>query len=165
MKKESWIDGQRPRDGHPLPLTAGQLVRSTIPDTGKLDESEQFVGSGAAGRTTEAPNLQRIGDVLRHGGVRKQRKRLKHHAESAPVGGNCRLVDSIDQYLAGDRQRQPRDEAQKRGPPAPGRAEQADQLAVRNVDVDIVDRRNLAESLGETPDAKAGSRYGPVGKG
>src|SRR5690606_18269353 len=52
-------------------------------------------------RPSEAPDLQRIGDVLDNRHVREQRIALENDAESAPVRRNTRYRTTIDEDLAG----------------------------------------------------------------
>ena len=157
-KEQRGIDGQRPGDGDPLALASGQLVDSTVPDPGKPDEIEQLAGAGVARRAPHAANPQRIDHVFHHGEVGEQRERLEHHAEPAPVGRNARLVDAVHQDPAAGGKLQPRDQAQERGLSATRGAEQADEGAVRDVDIDVVDRGDRAERLREPPETERGHR-------
>ena len=94
------------------------------------------------------PNSQRIGDILGDREMRKESEGLKYHSEAAPVGRNAGLVDRIEQYLACGRNLEASDEAQESRLAATGRAEKANELAVRNFDGDVVNGGHASECLG-----------------
>ena len=58
------VDRQRARDGHPLALAAGQLVRQVIQAMAELDERQQFAGAFVDLLTRPAAQVQRQADVL-----------------------------------------------------------------------------------------------------
>src|SRR5207244_4998018 len=62
---------------------------------------------------------------------------LEYHA---PVGAGVRDLMPIQPDRAGGRPDQPGDEAQQRALPAPGRADDADDLAVGDVEREALDR-------------------------
>ncbi len=81
--------------------------------------------------------------------MRKQGVRLKHHTDVALLNGSMGHVFAIDENLPFARFFQPGDQAQDGGLTAAGRAEQGHHLPLRDGEIDIVDNRVAAESLGD----------------
>ena len=98
-------------------------------------------------------HLEREGRVLEHVHVRPDGVGLEHHAEIALVGRDedalGRGVDEApaDLDLARGRPLQPRDRAQRRGLAAAGRAEQREQLALRDLERDVLRGLDRAAAL------------------
>ena len=101
----------------------------------------------------DAALAQRELDVLGHGQVRVQRVALEDHGHVAVLG-----VDVVDHAVAdGDGAvvdlLEPGDEAQRRRLAAARRAEQHEQLAVGDVQRQVVDSGGVAEPLGDALEA------------
>ena len=94
----------------------------------------------------DAADAERIGDVVADGQMRKERQRLEHHAEIALMRVEPRDVGAVDQDAAGGRLLQPGDHPKQRRLPAAGRPEQADEGAVRDGEIDVLDRRERRRS-------------------
>ena len=98
-------------------------------------------------RLVLARHLQREGDVLRHRHVRIERVGLEHHGELAlgrRLAGHVAAVD-VDRAAAGVLQ--PGDQPQQRGLAAARRADEDDELAVLDVEVDVRDDDRRPEGL------------------
>jgi hypothetical protein len=126
------------------------------------DQLEQLLGPLAAGALVDAPDLEAVGDVLADRKVREQGERLKHHAEVALVRGRTGEVLAVEPDATGGRRLQARNAAQQGGLAAARWPEQADQLAVRELEIDIDQRRELAERLAHMVDAQ-GHDFPPRG--
>src|SRR5947209_10649524 len=90
---------------------------------------------------------QRVVDVLAHRHVRPDRVGLEHHADIARTRRHVHATLRRRDFIAADRDRaggrllQAGNAAQRRGLAATGRPEQHDDLAGRDAEADIVDRR------------------------
>ncbi len=96
-----------------------------------------------------AGDLQPEGDVLRDGQVRKQRVGLEHHADIALVRLQPGDVLAADDDGAGGRLLEAGDHAQHGGLAAARRAEEGDELAARDIQVEILHHRRGAEGLAD----------------
>ena len=92
-------------------------------------------------------DLQRERDVLEHGHVRIQRVVLEHHRDIALHGVDEVHEPAADHDLTRVGILEPRDDSQDRALPAPRRPEQDEELAVCDLQRDVVDRLDLAEAL------------------
>ena len=90
--------------------------------------------------------------------MREQRQRLEHHAEVALMRRDLRDVLAVDQDAAGGRLLKAGNHPQQRGLAAAGRPEQADERAVGHGEIDMIDRRDIAEAFGNALKDKAGHR-------
>jgi hypothetical protein len=61
-----WVQHQRARERDPLLLPAGQLARIAMGETGQADLFEHRVYPLRGLRRSDLPQLEPIGDVLRH---------------------------------------------------------------------------------------------------
>jgi beta-glucosidase-like glycosyl hydrolase len=131
-------------------------VKRPVDDAGQTDKLKQLLGPLAAVRLVGAADLEPIGDVFADRQVREQRQRLEHHAELALVRRHVGEVLAIEQYASRRRRFEAGDQPQQRGLAAARRPEQADELAVRRREVDVVDGLHGAERLGDSePDMLA----------
>jgi hypothetical protein len=92
-------------------------------------------------RRRHALDFQAEGDVLFHRHPRKQRVFLEHHAALRTGAGHQLAVGGDG---AGRRQRKAGDGIQQRRLAAAGRTEQADELALRDVEVDVLQCYDIA---------------------
>ena len=79
--------------------------------------------------------------------MREQRVLLKHRVDPALVGRHLRHIRAVKQDLAAGGRLKPAQQAQKRGLAAARRAQQRDELALADVEVDIVEDLRIAEAL------------------
>ena len=131
----------RPPHGHPLALPAGEVGRLAVQVLGQVEDlgglrrpCASIVGLVHLGQP------QREAHVLPHRHVRVERVGLEHHRDVAVLGRL--LVDPLaaDAQLAGGDVLQPGDHVQRGGLPAAGRPDQDHELAVGDLEVDLVAR-------------------------
>jgi len=129
------------------------IVQALVPEPAEMHRFQQFRGAGAAGLPGDAARPQRELHVLGRGQPREQ-GRLLEHERDLPAGG----VDRARGRLV-----QPRHQGQQRALAAPGRADEADELAERHLQRHPVERVHrvpaVAEDLGHPADPDGG---GPV---
>jgi hypothetical protein len=103
----------------------------------------------------QSPHLERQRHVLRHRHVRIERVALEHHRDVAVL--RCEGVDgrAVDPHLALVGVVQAREDPQQRRLAAARRADQRQELAVADLEVDAVEHARGAEAL---PDAGEGDR-------
>ena len=124
-------------------MSAASLTLASISSCGRLRE------------------LQRERDVVAHGHVRIQRVALEHHRDVAVARGD--LVDDLaaDPQLAGRDVLEPRDHVQRGRLPATGRPDEDHELAVGDLQVEVLDGRVavrvLLDDVSRTMSAMCGS--------
>jgi hypothetical protein len=96
-------------------------------------------------------DAQAEGDVLEHRHVAEQRVVLEDEADVALAGMQVRGLGAGEQDLALSAVSMPA-MMRSSGLAAAGRAEQGDQFAGRDVEVDVVERDEIAEALGDVAD-------------
>jgi hypothetical protein len=139
---------QRPGQRDPLLLSAGEHRRRAGGEVRESDPVQRRQRPFARLRLGGARMLgpQREHHVLQHGHVRPDRVGLEDDADGAMVGAEEDALaggghhGAVDGDLAAVRALQAGDEPQGRGLAAAAGAEQGDQLALGDLDVDAVDR-------------------------
>ena len=101
---------------------------------------------------------QRVLDVARHRQVREQRVVLEHGVHVALERREAGDVVAVEQHPSGGRQLEARDHAQGRRLAGARRAEHREELAVADLEVDAVDRRDVTEPLLEALEPNGRSR-------
>ncbi len=136
----------RSRKRHALLLPAAQLRSRPIFQTAEPDEFENLGDPFPDLFARMFVCLQRESHVLCDRHVRPDRVRLKHHSDVAFIGRDAELSARVDdrlvaeEHLAAVGLLQPGHDAQGRGLSAPAGAEQRDELTVRDVERDVIDR-------------------------
>ncbi len=148
--------GQRARQGDALPLAARQLVRAALAVLLQFHEIEQFRHPVADFGAGQVVALQAIGDVLLHAHMREQRIGLEHHIDGAVVGRNVRHVLAVDFNGARGRAFETRQHAQQGRFARARSAEQAEELALVDVERHVGHGRDVTELLGDVADADEG---------
>ena len=97
-------------------------------------------------------HAQAEGDVLEHRHVAEQRVMLEHEADMALAGAARERILAVEGDLAGIRPVEAGDDPQQRGLAGARRPEQRQQLAVADLQIDIVERGELAEFLDDVFD-------------
>jgi hypothetical protein len=128
------------------------MIRHPILEPAKLDQLERLGDAVPDLAALHAGDLQAIGDIVGDAHVRENGIALEHHVHRPLVRRNARHVLPVDHYLAFGRQLEPRDHAQQRRLAAARGAEQHEEFTGQDVQADIVDRRDLAEPLGDILD-------------
>jgi hypothetical protein len=92
--------------------------------------------------------LEAVGDVVQHAHVREERVLLEDRIDLAPVGRHADDRDALDRDRALGRLLEAGDHPQRRRLAAPRRAQQREELAVVNVEVQPVDGDQIVKALG-----------------
>src|SRR4051812_45361664 len=144
--------GQRTGEGDALAHAAGELVHPLAALAAEVDHLEQPLGLGAALGLADAAGAQRQLDVGRGGQPRQQRRLLEHQGRA--------LGRDLDR--AGRGGQEARHDVEQRRLAAAGGAEQADELARLDGEVDALQDRGGAplEHLRDALDADGGSPPG-----
>src|SRR5580704_5855719 len=130
---------------HTLLLPAREVARLARQKRFELQEPRDRSDLGKPNRLRHAAFLQRIGDVLGNRHVRIKSVGLEHHRYIALGRRNVVHYTLPEADGASRRKLEAGEHAQGRRLPAAGGAEQADELARPNVEIEIVDRDELAE--------------------
>ena len=142
------LEHERPGQRHPLLLAAGELAGTALGERAQLDELERLVDLAGQACLAQLAVAQAERDVIEHGQEREQRVALEDGVDVALVRRSAGNVHVVKQDPAGGRLLEPGDQPQRGGLPAAGRAEQGEELAAGNREVDLVDR-GLCEALGQ----------------
>ncbi len=134
------LDRERTGERHPLLLAARELARQAIAEAAELHRLEEAVDLGGDLGPARAAGTQAIGDVLRHGHVRKQGVVLEDDADVALVGRQVIDRRAVDPHPAGDLADKAGDDAEQGGLAAARRPEQRHDLAGLDRQADAVDR-------------------------
>lgn len=148
---------ERPRDADPLLLPAGQLRGVGPRAVGQAHEVEHLRDPPGPGGPADAHDLQREGHVARHRARRQQREVLVDHADPlagaaqigraeggqlASVDGHAALVGAFEQV----------DAAQQGALAGAAAPEHAEDLPPADVQVDAVERDDVAVGLAQAGD-------------
>ena len=98
--------------------------------------------------------LEAEGDVALDGEVREQRVALEHHIDRPPMRRHGCKIGAVEQDAAGVRPLEAGDQAQQRGLAAARGTEQGEELALINVERQMIDDRGTAEAFGQDFDAQ-----------
>ena len=151
------VDRERTREPHPLPLPARELRRIPLREPFELDEPEQLGDPLARLRLRRLTDLQPERDVLLHRHVLERRVVLEDEADAAVLRPPSRHLLARDRDRPGVRLLKACDDPEERRLPRPGRAEERDERACRDVERDVVEGLEVAEALrdGTNGDAHA----------
>ena len=143
---EVGIGSEGAGERHPLLLAAGELVRRAGLETRQADEVEHRAHPRGPPGTGEAEP-----DVVRHRQMREQRPLLWHEGDAAPVrrehGAGVDEAPPIERDGTRLRALETGDEAQQRGLAAARGAEQREDRAARDRQVDAAHHGNGAEGF------------------
>jgi len=140
---------QRARQRDPLLLAAGELGGVLVAVRGQTHQLEQLVDALDDLAARRARVLETVGDVPGGGQVREERVGLKDDADVAAV-----LLDAARGLDV-----EPGDRPEQGGLAAPGRAEEANELALDDLERDVVEGGEGAELLAEAADPEIRRRY------
>ena len=141
------LDRDRARQRHALLLAARQCGDASATEMTELDQRQRPLHCAIDLRLRRAAHLQAEGDVARDGEMRKQRVALEHDADIAPVRRHMSDVAPGKRDRASVRRREAGDGAQQGGLAAAGWAEQGDQLAAPDREIDAIEHGGRAEAL------------------
>ena len=146
-KQHAGREDERPGQGDALLLPAGELARLSLREVAELDERERF-GHPAPMLVLRQPLvLEAEADVPGHVEMGEERVALEHRVDVALVGRHLRHVDVVEHDPPTRRALEAGDHPQGRRLPAPRRPDHREELSAGHVEVDFVDRRDLAELL------------------
>ncbi|MCY1531503.1 hypothetical protein D9M68_667310 [compost metagenome] len=128
---------------HPLPLAAGELAGIAVAEVLQLDQGQVLVDLGVDLFPGLLADLQRVGEVLADGHVRKQCVLLEHHADVALVGRDAGDLAAVDQDLSAGHVLEAGEHHQAGGLSGTGRAEQGDELALGHIQIEVLDHQRL----------------------
>ena len=158
INSSSGLGDERARDRGAHLHAAGELARIARREIGKTDARER--GIDARLRVRLQPHeLQRQAHIRGHRRPGHQRRLLEHEADARVPASGCGLGPRPRDLSAG-RLAQARDDAQRRGLAAAGRAEQRHELARPHIEAEAVERNHavgegLADAV-ERDDRSAG---------
>ena len=152
-QQDARLDRERAGQRDALALAAGELARIAVGKPVELHEIEQLLDP-RADRRLVLPDRARLhaqaeGDVLEHAHVAEQRVVLEHEADVTFARALRQRVLAVEGDFAGIRPVEAGDDPQQRGLAGAGGAEQREQLAVIDLEVDTVERCKAAELLDE----------------
>src|SRR3954452_917894 len=133
----------------PLLLTAGELVRIPVATVGQPDQLEQLRRPAALLRLAAPAHAQPEGHVLGHGEVREEAVGLEDHPHVALVRRGVGDVPPVEQHPALVGGVEARDRPQRRRLPAARRAQERQELAARDVQVEPVEGHHGAVPAGQ----------------
>ena len=145
-------------EGDALLLTTAELRRVAVEKGTAVDEGGGLLDPPGLDALLDAASLQGVADVLADGHVRPQRIGLEHHADVALVGRQVDPAVGVEHRgrpecdLAGAGCLEAGEAAQGGGLAAPAGTEEDEELALLDLEIQVVDRcgRRLAvEALGQ----------------
>ena len=130
-----------------LLLATAELRRIAVEQRSAVDEGGGLLDPAALQALLDLAGLQRVVDVLAHRHVRPQRVRLEHHADVALVrrqvdpAGGVEHRGRAEADPARARRLQPGEAPQRGRLAAPARTEEDEELALLDLEIEVVDRR------------------------
>jgi hypothetical protein len=155
-------------EGDPLLLPTAELRRVPIEQLRAVDQLGGLLDPVLGVGTPELARLQRVADVLAHGHVRPQGVGLEHHADVPLVRAEVELLRRVEHVAVAEGDAplvgclQAGHAAQRGGLAAAARAEQDEELALLDLEVQVVHRRRRrlsGEALGQPLDAQLGHNW------
>src|SRR3989442_916129 len=143
------LDHQRPRDGHALLLTAGELRGIARLEPLELHERQHAAHALVDLRARHAPHVEAEGHVVEDGEVREERVVLEDHPESAALGRQGIEGLVVEPDLAGARREQAGEEVEGGGLAAARGTEEGDELAAAHLEREVVEDVLRAEVLAQ----------------
>ena len=140
---------QRPRHGDPLLLTAGELRRQPLIHAFERHQAQQLLTALAPAPCAHVAHAQRELDVVGHRHVAKQRVVLEHEPDAALARRDVSDVAAVERDASVIDSREPGDRPQQRALAAAARTEQHEELALADIERDVVDDRNARVALGD----------------
>ena len=160
------LDDQRARQRHALLLSAGEFAGIALRQRFELGRGQNRRELFRDGVAVELAQAQAVDDVFGHRHVRPQRVALEDHRHVALFGRQrARLRGHqpvADMDLAVGGLQETRDQPQRRGLAAAGRAQQADQLSMVDPQRDVIDHRKRTKALGQAAQINGRQSSPPV---
>ncbi len=141
--------GQAARQRDALLLAAGELVRLALGVGAELHQLQHRLDARRDLVLGQAVAAQAEGDVVEHREMREERVALEHHVHRPLVGRQPGEVLAVERDRSRGRRLEAGEHAQQRRLAAARRAEQGEDLALGDVDRDVVDGPVAVEVLDE----------------
>ena len=134
----------------PLPLAARELRRAPVEQLVEPEHRRDLVHPAPDLVLRRPPHLEAVADVLADGHVRVEGVGLEDHRDVAVPRREIGHVAPADRDRAAGHLLEPGDHAQQRRLPAAGGPDESDELAVRDLERDVVEGDDIAgEDLGD----------------
>jgi len=137
----------RPADGDALALAAGELARLAVEIVGEVERRGGLADLACDHVGLAARHLQREADVGAHAHVRIERVGLEHHRQPALGRANIADILAVDENPPRGQILEPGDQPQQRRLAAARRPDEDGELAVLDVEIDVIDDVHRAERL------------------
>ncbi len=148
--------GQAACERDALLLASRQLMGLALGELAELHELEHGLDALGDPVLGHAFALQSERDVLPHRQVREERIRLEHHVDRAVVGRDVGEVAAVEHDAPRGRRLEAREHAQQGRLAAAGGADQREDLALGDVQVDVIHGLVAAEILDHVLDLQKG---------
>ncbi len=149
--------GQTARQGHPLLLAAGELMRFALGIGFELHHVQHFFHALGYLGFGHAIASQAEGHVVPDIEVGEQRITLEHHVDRPVIRSQTDHVDTAQHDLTGSGRLKTRKHAQQSGLAAPGGAQQRKNLTLLDVQGHIVHRVHIVKLLDDVADLQVRS--------
>src|SRR5262249_10747772 len=143
------VDGERAGEIDALAHAAGELARMVVLESLEADELQELQCALPFGRADAPRDLAPDDRVSEHRAPRQKIVVLEHEAA---VAARTAHGASVERHLARAGRLETRDDAQKRGFTAARRADDRNELAAFDREVDVLQRLQFAERLAEMGD-------------
>ena len=154
-QQDAGLRGERAGERDPLPLPARELRRSPVREPLEPHVAEELAHAIGDARLRRAAHAEAEGDVLEDRHVLEERVVLEDQPHVARGGGGARHVGPVEAHRSRIRRLEPGEDAQERRLAATRGPEQREQLALRHLQRDIVERRVRPEALADPLDFEA----------
>src|SRR4030095_13529198 len=157
------VEDEGAREGDALLLAAGHLSRMLVGEPAQPDKIEDLANALSLLRARKRAHAKRKGDVALHRHVGEQGIVLEDDADVALVRLAARQILAAELHGAAGRGFEARDQHQRRCLARAARAEQREELALRDVEADPVDGVDAAVvGLHETVELQIGQCQAPA---
>ena len=143
------LDDHRTGECHTLTLSAGHLLRKALLEAVEVDRVEHLHHALPDLRLRQIAAAQTERDILEDVHVREQRVALEHEAEVPLVQRHMGVVLAVEEDVALHRLGEAADQAERRGFSTAAGAEEADQLALLDVQVQVLQNDVFSISCGD----------------
>src|SRR5262249_39011949 len=163
-QQDLWIDGQRAGEVDALTHAARELARMVVLESLEADELQELHRALPFGGAHSARDLAPDDRVGEHRAPRQEIVTLEHEAA---VAARTAHRASVERHLARGGRFEAGDDAQKRRLAAARRADDRNELAALDREIDVLQRLQFAERLAEMGDlelARHGASSVPIPK-
>ena len=144
---------QRPGDGHPLLLSAGELVNAALFKALQADHLQHFRHPLLHLVLGHLGDAQAEGDVLKHVQMGKQGVFLEHGVDLPLMRRNVIDPHTVKGHITGCGRGKPTDDPQRGGLAAPAGPKQREEFGIVDVKIDVVENQLVVKRHAEIPQA------------